>query len=81
MSFADGHASEAAELQAFLAERLASFKRQKAIDIVPALPENPVGKIAKSQLREPFWQETGRKVFSHGHPFSYWPVMAFSRAS
>jgi long-chain acyl-CoA synthetase len=62
VSFADGRTSSAAELQAFLAGRLASFKRPRAIDILPALPKNSVGKIAKSQLREPFWKEAGRSV-------------------
>jgi acyl-CoA synthetase (AMP-forming)/AMP-acid ligase II len=39
-----------------------SFKRPRAIDILPALPKNSVGKIAKSELREPFWKESGRSV-------------------
>ncbi len=62
VAFADGRASPPADLQAFLAGRLASFKRPRAIDILPALPKNSVGKIAKSQLRDPFWKEAGRKV-------------------
>ena len=62
VSFTDGHTSSETELQAFLTGRLASFKRPRAIDIVPALPKNSVGKIAKSQLREPFWKESGRNV-------------------
>ncbi len=62
VSFADGRESSAAELQEFLVDRLASFKRPRAIGILPALPKNSVGKIAKSHLREPFWKETGRKV-------------------
>lgn len=62
VSFAGGHTSSAAELLAFLNGRLASFKRPRAIDILPALPKNSVGKIAKSQLREPFWKESGRSV-------------------
>ena len=62
VAFADGRASPPAELQAFLAGRLASFKRPRAIEILPALPKNSVGKIAKSQLRDPFWKEARRKV-------------------
>jgi acyl-CoA synthetase (AMP-forming)/AMP-acid ligase II len=63
VSFTDHHAPPAeGELHAFLAQRLASFKRPRAIEVLPALPKNSVGKIAKSQLREPFWKETGRRV-------------------
>ena len=62
VAFADGRTPPAAGLQAFLAGRLASFKRPRAIDILPALPKNSVGKIAKSQLRDPFWKEAGREV-------------------
>lgn len=62
VSFADGHRPAISELHEFLAERLASFKRPREIEILPALPKNSVGKIAKSQLREPFWKETGRQV-------------------
>jgi acyl-CoA synthetase (AMP-forming)/AMP-acid ligase II len=50
------------DLIAYLASRLASFKRPRAIDILPELPKNPVGKIAKAQLREPFWRDAGRSV-------------------
>ena len=63
VSFTDGHApAPDAELQAFLSDRLATFKRPREIEILPALPKNSVGKIAKSQLREPFWKEAGREV-------------------
>jgi long-chain acyl-CoA synthetase len=63
VSFTGEHAPPGeVELHAFLAQRLASFKRPRAIEVLPALPKNSVGKIAKSQLREPFWKETGRRV-------------------
>jgi long-chain acyl-CoA synthetase len=62
VSFTDGSTATAADLHAFLTGRLASFKRPRAIDIVSALPKNSVGKIAKSELREPFWKESGRSV-------------------
>jgi acyl-coenzyme A synthetase/AMP-(fatty) acid ligase len=29
---------------------------------VPALPRNPTGKIQKMVLREPYWQNTERKI-------------------
>lgn len=42
------------ELQQFCAGRLARFKQPKALEIVPALPRNVTGKIAKAQLRAEF---------------------------
>ena len=62
VSFAGGHSNSEDDLRAFLSTRLASFKRPRAIGILPALPKNSVGKIAKSQLREPFWKDSERKV-------------------
>jgi acyl-CoA synthetase (AMP-forming)/AMP-acid ligase II len=62
VSFADGHAATPDDLNAFLSGRLASFKCPRIIEVLPALPKNSVGKIAKGQLREPFWKETGRSV-------------------
>ena len=32
------------------------------IGILGELPKNSVGKIAKAQLREPFWRDAGRRV-------------------
>jgi len=62
VSLTGGHAVSGEDLQGFLAGRLASFKRPQAIDFLPALPKNSVGKIAKAQLREPFWKDAGRLV-------------------
>jgi acyl-CoA synthetase (AMP-forming)/AMP-acid ligase II len=45
-----------------LAGRLASFKRPRTIEVLAELPKNSVGKIAKAQLREPFWRDAGRLV-------------------
>lgn len=36
-------------------QRLAHYKCPKAIDVLPALPRNPTGKILKKDLRQPFW--------------------------
>jgi acyl-coenzyme A synthetase/AMP-(fatty) acid ligase len=42
-----------------LAEELG---RPRTIEVLAELPKNSVGKIAKAQLREPFWRATGRLV-------------------
>ena len=44
-------AVEAAELEAFVAERLAKFKVPKRIDVVDELPKGGSGKILKNELR------------------------------
>jgi acyl-CoA synthetase (AMP-forming)/AMP-acid ligase II len=43
-------------------ERLASYKAPRSVDIVPALPRNPTGKILKKDLRAPFWEGHDRST-------------------
>jgi acyl-CoA synthetase (AMP-forming)/AMP-acid ligase II len=57
-----GESAAPAQLQEFLAGRLASVKRPRTIEVLAELPKNSVGKIAKAQLREPFWRDAGRLV-------------------
>ncbi len=47
---------------AWARERLASFKVPKTIDVIPALPRNPSGKILRRELREPYWAGRERQV-------------------
>ena len=46
-----------AELDEFLAERLARYKHPKALEVVEALPRNPAGKVVKTELRIRFGSE------------------------
>jgi acyl-CoA synthetase (AMP-forming)/AMP-acid ligase II len=50
------------ELISWAKERLAGYKCPKTVDIVDALPRNPTGKILKKDLRQPHWENAGRKV-------------------
>ncbi|SNW16358.1 fatty-acid--CoA ligase FadD5 [Mycolicibacterium thermoresistibile] len=43
-----------AELEEFLADRLARYKHPKVLEIVDALPRNPAGKVLKTELRARF---------------------------
>lgn len=43
-----------ADLDGFLNERLARYKRPKALEVVDALPRNPAGKVLKTELRSRF---------------------------
>lgn len=51
-----------AELIAFCQERLASYKTPRRYDFVQEIPRNPSGKILKRVMREPYWQNTERRV-------------------
>jgi fatty-acyl-CoA synthase len=48
----DGHQLELEPLRDFLGERLARYKLPRRLEVVPALPRNATGKIAKNVLRE-----------------------------
>ena len=46
-----------AELINFGREKLAGYKVPRQLKFIDALPRNPSGKILKTVLREPFWQD------------------------
>jgi acyl-CoA synthetase (AMP-forming)/AMP-acid ligase II len=46
----------------FCRRHLAGYKCPRTVDFVPALPRNPSGKILKTALREPYWQDRSRNV-------------------
>ncbi|HEY1133060.1 MAG TPA: long-chain-fatty-acid--CoA ligase [Nocardioides sp.] len=51
-----------AEIVAFCREHLAHFKCPRSVDVLPALPRNPTGKILKRDLRAPYWEGRGSTV-------------------
>ena len=57
-----GEQLDAKRIQAWLAERLAKYKVPKRIDFHASLPREDSGKIFKRRLRDPFWQNAGRKI-------------------
>ncbi len=50
------------EVLQFLLTRLAKYKHPRQIHLGVALPRNPVGKVLKQQLREPYWRGRERAV-------------------
>ena len=50
------------EIIEFCRRHLAGYKCPRTVDFVPSLPRNPSGKILKTVLREPYWQNRGRNV-------------------
>jgi acyl-CoA synthetase (AMP-forming)/AMP-acid ligase II len=57
-----GAVATAEEIQDFLAERLADYKRPRSIDLVDDLPYNPSGKLLKKELRTRYWEGSGRSI-------------------
>lgn len=57
-----GQRAEAAEIIAWLRERLAGYKCPKSVDFVATLPRNPSGKLLKRVLREAYWRQQARQV-------------------
>jgi acyl-CoA synthetase (AMP-forming)/AMP-acid ligase II len=57
-----GASATADELIAFCGERLADYKRPRSVDFVAEMPRNPAGKLLKTQIREPYWKDVGRRI-------------------
>jgi acyl-CoA synthetase (AMP-forming)/AMP-acid ligase II len=58
----EGGVTNEKELIAFCGQHLADFKKPKSVDFVKALPKDPVGKIQKKILREPYWKGQDRQI-------------------
>ena len=50
------------EIIEFCRRHLAGYKCPRTVDFVPSLPRNASGKILKTELREPYWQDRARRV-------------------
>jgi len=50
------------EVEAFLRERLAGFKRPRTTEFRAELPHSGAGKVLKRELREPFWEGRERRL-------------------
>ena len=57
-----GGSATADELIAFCGERLADYKRPRSVDFIVEMPRNPAGKLLKTQIREPYWKNVGRRI-------------------
>jgi len=49
-------------VRAFLKARIADYKVPRVIEFSDALPREESGKIFKRRLRDPYWQEAGRRI-------------------
>ncbi len=57
-----GGSVTAEELIALCKEKLGSVKAPKSVEFVASLPRSPVGKVLKKDLRQKYWQDTGRAI-------------------
>jgi long-chain acyl-CoA synthetase len=57
-----GTAPTADDIRDFLAARISRYKVPRRIDFHAALPREDSGKIFKRRLRDPFWQNAGRRI-------------------
>ena len=57
-----GAQAEADELIAWCKSRLGSLKTPKSVDLLASLPRSPNGKVLKRDLRESYWQGSGRHI-------------------
>lgn len=57
-----GASVEGQELEAFLRQKLASFKVPRRYEFVDSFPRNATGKVLKRVMREPYWREHERNV-------------------
>ena len=57
-----GASLEAADVRAYLTERLAKYKVPRKVVFTDTLPREDSGKIMKRKLREKYWQDAGRSI-------------------
>jgi long-chain acyl-CoA synthetase len=57
-----GTTLSANDVQAFLRDKIASYKIPRKVDFHPELPREDSGKIFKRRLRAPYWEKSGRKI-------------------
>jgi long-chain acyl-CoA synthetase len=62
VSLKKGATATAEELIAFCKKNLAGYKSPKSIEFMEALPKNASGKIVRRELREKYWEGSGRKI-------------------
>ena len=57
-----GQEVDTEDLIALVKEKLGSVKAPKTVDILDDLPRSAVGKVLKTELRKPYWEDTDRNV-------------------
>ncbi len=58
----NGTPLEREAVRTFLKERIADYKVPRVVEFSDALPREESGKIFKRRLRDPYWQDAGRRI-------------------
>ena len=58
----NGAPLEREAVRSFLKERIADYKVPRVVEFSDALPREESGKIFKRRLRDPYWQDAGRRI-------------------
>ncbi len=58
----EGTSATEEEIIEFCRGEMGGFQRPRSVDFVSSLPRNASGKILKRELREPYWENRGRRV-------------------
>jgi len=58
----EGQTLDQQELIDFVKEQLGSYKAPKTILLVDELPMSVVGKVLRRNVREKYWQDSGRRI-------------------
>lgn len=58
----DEHHVTEDDIITFCKTKLASYKKPKSVEFIEELPKSAVGKIIRRVLKEPYWEESARKI-------------------
>ncbi|MBB3995463.1 long-chain acyl-CoA synthetase [Sulfitobacter undariae] len=62
VELSEGASAQVKDVMDFLDGKLARFKQPRVVDFHGTLPREDSGKIFKQRLREPYWENAGRKI-------------------
>ena len=62
VEFKPGAGASEGELLGYLGRHLAKYKQPTLITVHETLPREDSGKIFKRKLREPYWEQAGRRI-------------------
>ena len=57
-----GASASETDIVEFCRANLAGHKKPRMVKFMDAMPRTSIGKIAKAELREPYWRGSGRKI-------------------
>lgn len=62
VSLKEGRTASAEEILAHCREHLGGYKMPKSLDFITEMPKSGYGKILRRELKDPYWNDQGRKI-------------------